>query len=189
VNALRFAYADPPYIGQALRLYGDHPDYAGEVDHAELIARLAHDFDGWALSASMKSLPTILSLCPDDVLTLCWVKPSAPPMGDRRAYTWEPVILSPLRRPRHLMRTHLICSPPGYSFRPKPADFVIGQKPEAFAHWVFDSAGLLPDDDFADLFPGSGAVGRAWETWRELTLRELPLGPDTQSAEPTRLAL
>jgi site-specific DNA-adenine methylase len=68
---IRFAYADPPYIGQSKRLYGDHPDYAGEVDHAELIDRLMAEFpDGWALSLSMKSLPQIMRLCPPDVLTL-----------------------------------------------------------------------------------------------------------------------
>jgi hypothetical protein len=30
---LRLAYADPPYPGK-VRLYRDHPDYGGEVDHA-----------------------------------------------------------------------------------------------------------------------------------------------------------
>lgn len=34
------AYADPPYPGQAKRHYADHPDYAGEVDHGELMMRL-----------------------------------------------------------------------------------------------------------------------------------------------------
>jgi hypothetical protein len=28
------------------------------------------------------------------------------------------------------------------------------------------------DDEFTDLFPGSGAVGRAWESWRS----QAPLG-------------
>ena len=37
---LRLAYADPPYPGKAW-LYRGHPDYAGEVDHAALIRRLA----------------------------------------------------------------------------------------------------------------------------------------------------
>lgn len=46
---MKFAYADPPYIGQAKRLYGDHPDFAGEVDHAALIVDLLR-YDGWALS-------------------------------------------------------------------------------------------------------------------------------------------
>jgi hypothetical protein len=68
---IRFAYADPPYIGQAKRHYGNHADYAGEVDHAELIDRLMSEFpDGWALSLSMKSLPAVMRLCPLDVLTL-----------------------------------------------------------------------------------------------------------------------
>ena len=34
---LRLTYADRPYPGKA-RLYRDHPDYGGEVDHAMLIA-------------------------------------------------------------------------------------------------------------------------------------------------------
>lgn len=35
---MRFAYADPPYPGKARKYYGAHPDFAGEVDHAALIA-------------------------------------------------------------------------------------------------------------------------------------------------------
>jgi hypothetical protein len=76
-----FAYADPPYVGQARRHYGKHKDYAAEVDHAELIGRLERDYDGWAPSASMKSIPTLARMLPPDVLTLAWVKPIAPPMG------------------------------------------------------------------------------------------------------------
>ncbi|HKE51284.1 MAG TPA: hypothetical protein VKE25_07220 [Actinomycetes bacterium] len=166
IDSLRFAYADPPYIGQAHRHYRKHADYAGEVDHAALIAHLS-TFDGWALSASMKSLPRVMKLCPDDVLTLAWVKPIAPPMGDKRHYSWEPVILRPLRRPAIYVKSHLVLSPPQFTFRPRPPEHVIGEKPEGFTHWVFDAAGLRPEDDLTDLFPGSGAIGRAWGTWRE----------------------
>lgn len=162
---MRFAYADPPYIGQAKKLYGDHPDYAGEVDHAELVARLVADYDGWALSLSVRSLPAVMRLCPLDVLTLAWVKPIAPPMGDHRIYSWEPVLLAPLRRPAVHTRMHVEVSPPQFTFRPRPAGHVIGEKPEAFAHWLFRCAGLLSTDDLADLFPGSGAIGRAWRTY------------------------
>jgi hypothetical protein len=31
---------------------------------------------------------------------------------------------------------------------------------------MFDLLGLGPDDDLVDLFPGSGAVSEAWESWR-----------------------
>jgi hypothetical protein len=41
---LRLAYADPPDRGN-VGLYRDHPHYGGEVDHAELIERLAA-YDG-----------------------------------------------------------------------------------------------------------------------------------------------
>src|SRR5262252_4412119 len=67
----RLAYADPPYPGQAKRLYGPHPDYAGEVDHAALIGRL-NEFDGWALSTSNRSLADMLALTgPQRVLAWC----------------------------------------------------------------------------------------------------------------------
>lgn len=162
----RFAYADPPYIGQAKRLYGRHKDYAGEVDHAELINRLERDYDGWALSLSMKSLPEILKLCPDNVLTLAWFKPIAPPLGDHRRYAWEPVIMRPVRfyGPGYVP-TAVVSSPPGFTFRETPATHVIGEKPEGFAHWVFASAGLKLDDEMIDMYPGSGAINKAWTTF------------------------
>lgn len=43
---MRLAYADPPYPGCAA-LYKDHPDYAGEVDHAALLRTLQDNYDGW----------------------------------------------------------------------------------------------------------------------------------------------
>src|SRR5205814_1352667 len=68
--AMRFGYADPPYPGQAWRLYGKHPDYAGEVDHTELIAQLERDFpDGWALSTSAMAPQEVLALCPKPTLS------------------------------------------------------------------------------------------------------------------------
>lgn len=165
-TAMRFAYADPPYVGQAKKHYGDHADFAGEVDHADLIERLCTDYDGWALSLSVKSLPAIARLCPLDVVTLAWFKPIAPPLGDHRRYNWEPVILRPVRRyvPGYVPLA-VVASPPQFTFREKPAEHVIGEKPEAFCHWVFASAGLVLTDELIDLYPGSGAVGRAWSTY------------------------
>lgn len=92
-------------------------------------------------------------------------KPIAPPLGDRRRYSWEPVILSPVRVPLHSTPTAIAVSPPQFTFRTTPESHVIGEKPEDFAHWVFASAGLLKTDDLVDLFPGSGAISRAWETY------------------------
>lgn len=161
---MKFAYADPPYIGQAKKHYGRHPDFAGEVDHEELILRLETDFDGWALSLSVKSLQTILGLCPDGVRVLAWVKPMAPPLGDHYRYNWEPVIMRPLRRPgSEYVPMAITATVPGSMFQQVSREHVIGEKPEAFARWIFAAAGLDREDEFHDLFPGSGAVTKAWE--------------------------
>jgi len=164
---MRFAYADPPYIGQAKRHYGDHPDYAGEVDHAELIGRMEARFDGWALSLSVKSLREVLAMCPGDVIVLAWFKPIAPPLGDHRRYNWEPVICKPVRQygPGYVPLA-CVASPPQFTFRARPESHVIGEKPREFCHWVFANAGLDAGDEVTDLFPGSGAVGRAWLAYR-----------------------
>src|SRR5215469_14724065 len=98
---MRFAYADPPYPGQAKRWYGDHPDYAGEVDHGELIARLERDYpDGWALSTSAPALQDVLALCPPGVRVGIWYRPNSEPPGNRGRWhwSWEPVIICRGRR-------------------------------------------------------------------------------------------
>lgn len=159
---MKFAYADPPYMGQAKRLYGDHPDYAGEVDHKALIRSMTIEYDGWALSCSMKSLQQLLAWSPPSVLVLSWVKPTTPPMGDHRIYSWEPVILHNGRKPQTPTRTSLVLSPPQFTFRERPPEHVIGEKPPGFSLWLFQAAGLTPEDEFTDLFAGSGAVAKAW---------------------------
>lgn len=161
---MRFAYADPPYPGQARRLYGKHPDYAGEVDHAALVDRLCAEFtDGWALSTGARFLRQVLVLCPEDVRVLAWVKPWCPFMPQIKvAYAWEPVIVRGGRpRPRHgdTVRDWLAASS-------TMKRGLAGVKPDAFCDWVFEVLGMEADDALADLFPGSGAVTRAWETWR-----------------------
>jgi hypothetical protein len=91
-----FAYADPPYPGQSLKHYGDHPDYAGEVDQAQLIDRLERGYDGWLLHTASSSLRDLLPLCPE-VRIFAWVKPFAAfKRNVSPAYAWEPVIVKPL---------------------------------------------------------------------------------------------
>jgi hypothetical protein len=58
------AYADPPYPGRAATYYRDHPDYGGEVDHAELVRRLDVEYDAWALSTAADALQDVLAVCP-----------------------------------------------------------------------------------------------------------------------------
>lgn len=164
----RMGYADPPYPGQSKRLYGDHPDYAGEVNHAELVADLLARFpDGWALSTSAKALPSVLRLCPDRVLVCAWLKrATSPPMGDNRMYSWEPVVLCDTPNPLSPTRMHCEANTDQYTFRAKRDGYVVGAKPWGFCVWLFDAMGLSRSDELVDLFPGSGAVGESWLKWR-----------------------
>lgn len=154
-----FAYADPPYIGQAKKHYNSQ-----EVDHRLLIQVLAAFPDGWALSCSSPSLRTLLPMCPDGVRVGAWVKPfCAFKAGVTVAYAWEPVIFY---RGRKRPRT-----------KPTVRDWVSenitlkrglsGAKPEKFCYWLFEVLGMEPDDELVDLFPGTGAVTDAWKTWKE----------------------
>ncbi|HXJ29495.1 MAG TPA: hypothetical protein VNG35_02590 [Gemmatimonadales bacterium] len=168
---MRVAFADPPYVGQAARHYRHEASYAGEVDHAALLARLGAEFpDGWALSCSSPSLRLLLPLCPEDVRVAAWVKPfHAFKKGVRPAYAWEPVLF---RGGRNSGQP----PPPKGGRATTPRDWVsanitlrcglVGVKPEAFCYWLFDLLGLKRGDDLVDLFPGTGAVSDAWARWQ-----------------------
>ncbi len=41
-----------------------------------------------------------------------------------------------------------------------------GAKPPEFCYWLFDFMNLNKDDDFHDLFPGTGIVSACWEQWK-----------------------
>jgi hypothetical protein len=169
VSRFRAAYADPPYLGCGQHHYGalhaQAADYDDPETHRMLIERLMDEHDAWAMSLHEPSLRKILSMCPDDVRVASWVKPFASFKPNvTAAWTWEPVIFSWHRgrkrtRKQPTWRDHI--AEPIAMMRGFP-----GAKPAKFCYWVFDGLNLEPDDDFADLFPGSGAVSRAWEAWR-----------------------
>jgi hypothetical protein len=158
----RFAYADPPYLGMAAKYYRNEPTYAGEVDHAKLIASLVDArYDGWALSASPGSLASLLPMCPRGVRVCSWVKP----IGVSRYTwgmhnTWEAVIVAGGRPRRPGIRDWLRAMPA------RGGGSLPGRKPIAFCAWLFDLLGMVPGDELLDLFPGTGVVSRAW---RELS--------------------
>lgn len=169
-KSLTVAYADPPYPGMARKHYRDDP-LCAEVDHAELIVTLERDYDGWALSTGANSLQTILALCPAGVRIGAWVKPfSAGKLGVILNYAWEPIIFKPVRKPRHLMVDWVSASAAIGTHREVRSSSVKGQKPQAFSFWLFCALGLRCGDTFVDLYPGSGAVTRAWELWRHQLL-------------------
>ncbi len=189
----RFAYADPPYPGQALRHYGKDGDpfegQVAEVDHAALIEGLERDFpDGWALSTSVAALPTILPLCPEPdaskkrtwngrggiklgtgVRICVWKRTGIPFPPSRVMWAWEPLIV----RMPHWRQRHPRDFIPDVLYATQPRGFlgndITGQKPPEFCRWMFDLLGMEPQDDLVDLFPGSGAVTKEWNAWRSQT--------------------
>jgi len=48
---------------------------------------------------------------------------------------------------------------------------LVGMKPPALAVWLFEQLGVRPGDELADLYPGSGAIGRAWQHYTSATAR------------------
>lgn len=165
---MRIAYADPPYIGYA-HLYKDHPDYAGEVDHVALVERLQSDYDGWVLHAAATPL-SMATLAPLVESTgarwMAWVKGFAAfKRNVSVAYAWEPVIVKAARKPvvskRLVMRDWVECP---ITMRRG----LTGAKPEKVCHWAFEVVGAHPEDELVDLYPGTGAVTKAWHSWRGL---------------------
>jgi hypothetical protein len=159
---MKFAYADPPYLGMGQRLYGTFHDEAHVWDrpstHLALVERLVADYpDGWAMSLSSPSLATILPMCPSDVRVAAWVKPFAAFKPNVPvAYTWEPVIFTGGRRrgrDEDTVRDHL-------SENITLQKGLPGAKPERFCAWILDLLGWEPDDTVDDLYPGTGVMGR-----------------------------
>lgn len=155
---LIFAYADPPYPGLSAKYYRHEPTYAGEVDHAALIASLtAAGYSGWALSTSSAALRDVLPLCPSSARVCAWVKPIGVPNATYGLHSrWEALIVVGGRSRQPAVRDWL---------RAQPArgwGELMGRKPLAFCAWLFDCLGMIAGDQLVDLFPGTGAVSRAW---------------------------
>jgi len=55
---------------------------------------------------------------------------------------------------------------------------VVGAKPAAVCRWIFTLLGAAPGDMLDDLFPGSGAVGRAWAVFTGQSDRSCAAGRD-----------
>ena len=164
----RLAYCDPPYPGMS-GYYKDHPD----------LARSLHDYDGWVLHTASTTLGLVIQALrgegwwlttedgayrPGNYRVMAWVKPFA---AFKRnvpvAYAWEPVLVKPCRKPvvsGRIVSRDWIAEPMTMQRG------LVGAKPEAVCRWLFEVVGAEPEDELVDMFPGSGAVTRAWERWR-----------------------
>jgi hypothetical protein len=162
-RGLRLAYADPPYPGKA----GLYPEDQ-EVDHRALVARLVTEFpNGWALSTSASALRSVLALCPADVRVCSWHRQIRRTRSRRPLSAWEPLIVHGGRElPTNVTQTATDALAYAGRYRTFPGAMT-GMKPPQFAVWMFAQLGALPGDELVDLFPGSGAVSRAWERYTQ----------------------
>jgi hypothetical protein len=159
---MRFALADPVYLGCGKLYAAHHPDAADCDDpewHRQLIARLVSEYpDGWALCLHVPSLRTILNMCPDDIRVGAWVKPFAAFKPNvNPAYAWEPVIWRGGRKRTRQQDTTRDWLAESITLKRG----LTGAKPRAFTLWVCDLLNVEPGDTVDDLFPGSGAVQAA----------------------------
>ena len=166
---MRVAYADPPYLGCGAKHYGaKHPEAAkwDSLDaHKELISSLAV-YDAWALSLHSPSLRVILPLCPEDARVAAWVKPFASfKPGVNPGYCWEPLIFRGARKRSRSEPTIRDFVSANITMRKGLA----GAKPAIVCEWLFNLLGLRPEDEFVDLFPGTGIVTETWNKWKAET--------------------
>lgn len=161
---MKFAYADPPYLGCG-KLYAEHHpnalDYDDPAVHQALVNRLVEAFpDGWAMSLSSVTLKTILPMCPSDCRVSAWVKPFAifkPNVGV--AYAWEPVIWRGGRKRTREQDTARDWVSANITLKRG----LTGAKPRDFCRWLFEILNMQPGDEFMDVFSGTGAVMAAWK--------------------------
>ncbi len=162
-----FAYADPPYLGSAKKLYSKHHAKAAEWDnvetHGRLIEGLSREFpDGWALSMASTNLRVLLPLCPADVRVGAWVKPFASFKPNvNPAYAWEPVVFRGGRKRGRDLDTVR----DWFSANIMLKKGLTGAKPPPFCEWVFNFLGAIKTDTMHDIFPGTGIVSTTWADW------------------------
>lgn len=187
---MRLAYADPPYLN-CCALYGHEHNETGTrpfdgrcwnepETHRLLIEWLNDEYpDGWALSASSPSMLVLAPMLPGDTRTAPWFKSfSAFKKGVRPAYAWEPVFFRGGRNPTW---GHPHAPPERGGKQNTPKDFfeahepeglvcpitlkkgLTGAKPEKVCLWILDLLNMQKEDTLIDVFPGTGAMGRAFD--------------------------
>jgi hypothetical protein len=158
---MKFAYADPPYLGCG-HLYDDDRalEFNYESRHEKLVLDLRSEYpDGFAVSCSSPSLRLYTRLMPE-ARVCAWTKPFASFKPNVTvAYCWEPVLLLGGRK-----RTRE---------EPTVRDFLAenitlkkglcGAKPLRFNQWILALLNWKPGDELIDIYPGTGGMARALE--------------------------
>lgn len=158
---MKFAYADPPYLGMGKKMFGNLHKEASLFDKVEnqqnLIQSLIKDYpDGWALSCNPRDLQFLLI---DKEIRICaWTKTFHQIRRTTVQFSWEAVLLyrgrvEPLRKPmvRDSISGHIAKR---LGFR--------GAKPDYFNDWIINLLNFKAEEDtLTDLFPGTNGMSQA----------------------------
>jgi hypothetical protein len=108
--------------------------------------------------------PCLLALCPPGVRVPAWHRGERPTRSRWPLHAWEPVLYHGGRQQvtGRCRADSLVCGAGPLATLPGR---VIGAKPAAVCRWIFTVLGAAPGDTLDDLFPGSGAVSRAWAAY------------------------
>ena len=181
---MKIGYADPPYPGCSAEHYGDHPDYAGEVDHKQLLERLQDEYSGWVLHTHVPGLLMMSERgwLPKGVRVCGWFKSFAAfKRNVSVAYAWEPVIIKAARKPavsKRMIYRDFKEVPDSIKVGITMKKGLSGAKPPAVCMWAFELAGAHYQDTLDDMYPGTGAVTDAWKAWQLLfSVTETLTGP------------
>jgi len=182
---MKLCIADPPYLGRAVRWYGEggcgigngdgqadnHPNaylWDKPETHQNLVKELENNYDGWAIAMSVHSLSTYLSIIETDsrngIRVCVWHKPSAVTSGNRITNHWEPVLIR-VPETRKGWKSGAARVKDIATFNPPKVGFM-GAKPVEWTHWILDLLGYEDGDEIVDLFHGSGAVTHALSVQR-----------------------
>lgn len=166
---MRFAYADPPYLGQGASRYGHlHPDAAiwdDPGEHFKLVERLLSEFpDGWAASLNPTAAAFPCYTRPG-LQFACWIRPNNVTLRNpsmRIVPTWELVVFrtSVPNSLKHGPRTRNSIVLPNPTWQQQRTH--TGTKPAIYCRWVLNLLGYNPAaDEVVDIFPGEGSMAVA----------------------------
>ena len=129
------------------------------------------------MSTSAEALPAVLALCPPGVRVAAWHRGERPTRSLWPLRAWEPVIYHGGRQFPGARRANSIVH--GVTPVTTLPGRVIGVKPAEVCRWIFGLLGAAPGDTLDDLFPGSGAVTRAWAAY---TSRDPSRAPECRTS-------
>lgn len=155
---------------QGARHYSEHPEAATWDDpqaHLDLLRDLQRGYEGWVLACNTAMLALLLPVAPKGTRVGVWAKTRA---GGSRpnvrvGYAFEHVLFQQPGARRggvaDMRRTDVLVA------AVTQRRGTVGAKPERWTHWCLDLMGYDPaTDNVHDLFPGSGDVSTAIETYR-----------------------